>query len=201
MDKRIEEIARECAMALVDVRDYGPGYPGSQYHVFIVGDNDLGGGWTTAETSEAAAGRVRALLASAAAAALRRLRDEMQRLPVPSPVSDARLADIAERDATGMPAGVSIETRFVTCSRDRHDLLAHALHLERLVRLLAQESEGLAFAAGLVEGRRLGAKAQREADAEAARRSNGGAGLTYSAACAIRAVESAPLVTDAEGAK
>lgn len=200
MDEIIERLARECADGLAELRASDPADPSPTYFLWVAGHLLVNGNlkWDMEEQAE----KYRGPIADAVAAALRRLRDLMNAGPLPSPVSVARLAEMAAGDRQ---FGEILPTDH-SLIRQRRDLLAHVEHLERLVRLLAQESEGLAFAAGLAEGKRLGraegAAEQRKACAAAALTATQPTVADWDHARRViaRAAASAPLVTDAEAA-
>src|SRR4051812_25636679 len=96
VDERIEEIARECAEALITVEDTDP--PSGESWVCVgrsptrSGDAHL---YRNRQDAEYDAAIYRDNAAPLVAAALRRLRDEMNAGPLPPPASAARLAEIA----------------------------------------------------------------------------------------------------------
>lgn len=146
------------------------------------------------EDAEAAAKQSREALA---AVILDAIEDALTGCPVPSPVSDTDLAEIATR----YEDFVTTMTRTHSCTREQArdwyvndseadvaDLLRHVEHLHRILH----SPEGEAIAAAFDQGRRQGfgegAAAQREADVRAATPEPGGSSPPRTRAASRRGI-------------
>lgn len=171
--KTPEEVAKGAAERLVTVASASPQDYHRPHDVRI-------GGWTNRshdreEYAASEADSIRKHVAPAIAAAIR---EALARCPVPSPVSDERLAQIRRYHESHLDGG----------SAARHDLLAHLDFLHRVMDGPEAEAVREAYARGFREG----AEAQKEACEEAAHLRSGR--LRCDAADVVDAVYAAPLV-------
>ncbi len=162
MDELIGRMAREFGAYAISVRYFAPdaSRPHETWPWLYLFDRPLSEFSVACENTrlgaEALPGVLRTELANSACALLRRFLLES---PVPGPVSEARLKDVA--DARAAPGGWS-NKRLVDAVID--DLTAQLAHLTRLVQLMACDEDWQRFDGAFKLGLAEGACRQREAD-------------------------------------